>query len=164
MQWQFSGVASTDEFKIGNGLVTVSTEPDTMKILNTQSGDHNYEASIEVESDPSTEAGLILYYSKDVYAGIAISGGRVMNLRRGRSDGPRLECQACKYLKIRLVDDDLSTFYSDDGQTWKKHPSSMDVSGYQTNVLGAFSSIHLGIYGKGRGELRIRHFSYRALP
>ena len=164
LQWQFSGVASTDEFTSGDGAVTVTVDPENIKVLNTQSGDHNYEASVSLDADESAEAGLILYYNPAVYAGIALTGGQVVNLRRGKYDGPRLKCPGCRYLKIRLVDDDLSTWYSADGKTWKKHPASMDVSGFQTNVLGGFSSIHLGIYGKGRGEVRIRHFTYRALP
>ena len=164
LQWQFSGVATSDEFTVKDGAVTIATGPTGMKVLNTQSGDHNYEASVSLEPDPGTEAGLILYYSPEVYAGIATTGGKVVNLRRGRYEAPRVECADCRYLKIRLVDDDLSTYYSADGKTWKKHPSSMDVSGYQTNVLGGFSSIHLGIYGKGGGNVKIRHFSYRALP
>lgn len=164
LQWQFSGVATSDEFTVKDGAVTVATGPAGVKVLNTQSGDHNYEASISLEPDPGTEAGLILYYSPEVYAGIAMTSGRVVNVRRGRYEAPRVECADCRYLKIRLLDDDLSTYYSADGKRWKKSPSSMDVSGYQTNVLGGFSSIHLGIYGKGGGNVRIRHFSYRALP
>jgi beta-xylosidase len=62
------------------------------------------------------------------------------------------------------VDDDLSTYYSADGITWKKTEASIDVSVYQTNALNGFSSIKLGIYGKGAGQVKIQQFTYRPLP
>lgn len=77
--------------------------------------------------------------------------------------GGRTECADCRFLKLRLVDDDLSTYYSKDGVTWKKTSASI-VSAYQTNALNNFSSIKLGIYGKGSGQVRIQEFTYHALP
>jgi len=74
------------------------------------------------------------------------------------------DCADCRFLKLRLVDDDLSTYFSADGITWKKTEASIDVSVYQTNALGSFSSIKLGIYGKGSGPVKIEQFTYRPLP
>ncbi len=163
LEWQFSGIASTAEYSVGNGAVTVTAEPGKFKVLHTEAADHNYEASVKVDPAPDAESGLILYYSPEAYAGIGAGKGWVVNLQKGRPMGPRTPCSDCRYLKIRLVDDDLSTFYSSDGRTWKQMPSAMEVSGYQTNILGGFSSIRPGIYAKGNGQVRIQNFTYRVL-
>ena len=164
LQWQFSGIASTEEFSAGGGAVTVKAEPGKFKVLHTQAADHNYEASVKIEGAPGTEAGLILFYSPEVNAGVGSSGGQLFMLRRGRPMSPQVPCPDCRYLKIRLVEDELSAFYSKDGVAWKQMPNAVEVSGYQTNVLGDFSSIRPGVYMKGSGQVRIQDFRYRALP
>jgi xylan 1,4-beta-xylosidase len=164
LEWQFSGISSKDEYRIKAGAVTFQAEADKFKVLHTQAADHNYEASVKLDVADGAEAGLILFYGPTAYAGIGTSAGRVFNLQMARNAGGRIECADCGFLKLRLVDDDLSTYYSKDGVTWKKTPASIDVSAYQTNALNNFSSIKLGIYGKGSGEVNIQKFTYRVLP
>ena len=164
LQWQFSGIASEGEYQIADGAVTFQAETDKFKVLHTQAADHNYEASVRLDIAPGAEAGLILFYGPAAYAGIGASAGRVFNLQMARSARGGADCPACRFLKLRLIDDDLSTFYSPDGITWKKTEASFDVSVYQTNALNNFSSIKLGIYGKGSGQISIRNFTYHALP
>jgi beta-xylosidase len=164
LEWQFSGIASKDDYRIKDGAVTFQAEADKLKVLHTQSADHNYEASVKLDAAPGAEAGLILFYGPNAYVGIGTSAGRVFNLQMARSARGRAECADCRFLKLRLVDDDLSTYYSADGITWKKTEASIDVSVYQTNALNGFSSIKLGIYGKGAGQVKIQQFTYRPLP
>ena len=164
LEWQFSGIASKDDYRIKDGAVTFQAEADKLKVLHTQAADHNYEASVKLDAAPGAEAGLILFYGPNAYVGIGTSAGRVFNLQMARSARGRAECADCRFLKLRLVDDDLSTYYSADGITWKKTEASIDVSVYQTNALNGFSSIKLGIYGKGAGQVKIQQFTYRPLP
>ena len=164
LEWQFSGIASKDDYRIKDGAVTFQAEADKLKVLHTQAADHNYEASVKLDAAPGAEAGLILFYGPNAYVGIGTSSGRVFNLQMARSARGRAECADCRFLKLRLVDDDLSTYYSADGITWKKTEASIDVSVYQTNALNGFSSIKLGIYGKGAGQVKIQQFTYRPLP
>lgn len=60
LQWQFSGIASMEEYSVGNGAVTVTAEPGKFKVLNSEAADHNYEASVRVDPAPGAESGLIL--------------------------------------------------------------------------------------------------------
>jgi xylan 1,4-beta-xylosidase len=162
LEWQFSGIASRDDYEIKDGAVTFQAEADKLKVLHTQAANHNYEATVEVDAASGAEAGLILFYGPAAYVGIGVNAGRVVNLQMARNAGRPVECADCRFLKLRLVDDDLSTFYSTDGVNWKKTEASIDVSAYQTNALGNFSSIRLGIYGKGSGQVKIQKFTYQA--
>ena len=164
LEWQFSGIASTDDYQIKDGIISFQAEADQIKVLHTQAATPNYEASVKLDVGPGAEAGLILFYGTKAYAGIGTSAGRIFNIQMARNARGLAECGDCQYLKLRLVDDDLSTYFSADGLTWKKTEASIDVSVYQTNALGNFSSIKLGIYGKGTGVVKVQQFTYHALP
>ncbi|MDE0107529.1 MAG: hypothetical protein OXN96_06955 [Bryobacterales bacterium] len=62
---------------------------------------------------------------------------------------------------------DGSTYYmthsSFDRLEWVQHPRGLEVSGFQTNNLGGFSSLKLGVYAKGSGPVRVEDFQYRAI-
>ncbi len=88
LQWQFSAIASTEEYTVANGAVTVTAEPGKFKVLNTEAADHNYEASVRVDPAPGAESGLILFYSPQIYAGIGAGQGWVVNLQNGRPVRP----------------------------------------------------------------------------
>jgi len=53
--------------------------------------------------------------------------------------------------------------YSVDGQTWTKYDRVMEVSGYHHNVAYEFLSLRPAIYAAGKGNVRFRSFTYRAL-
>jgi hypothetical protein len=40
---------------------------------------------------------------------------------------------------------------------------ALEVSGYQKNVLGGFSSLKVGIYGKGGGQVVVDDFNFKEL-
>ena len=52
----------------------------------------------------------------------------------------------------------------DDGRTWKRHGTRMEVSGLHHNVFGGFLSLRVGLYAAGAGEARLTDFRYRANP
>lgn len=62
-----------------------------------------------------------------------------------------------------MVEHDVAVYFSADGSNWTKHPRGLEVSGFQTNNLGGFSSVKLGIYARGAGTVRVEDFRYRAL-
>ncbi len=52
----------------------------------------------------------------------------------------------------------------DGGRSWTLHGTRMEVSGMHHNVFGGFLSLKVGLYGTGRGAVRLRDFRYRAIP
>ncbi len=59
----------------------------------------------------------------------------------------------------------LTIHYSlDEGETWTKYDTQMDVSGYHHNVAYGFMSLRPAIYAAGEGSVRFSDLEYRALP
>jgi xylan 1,4-beta-xylosidase len=40
----------------------------------------------------------------------------------------------------------------------------MEVSGFHHNVFGGFLSLKIALFASGGGDVRMRHFRYRAIP
>jgi xylan 1,4-beta-xylosidase len=130
-------------------------------------GDHAYRVTADIEVDPGTEAGLMLFYNRRLYAGLGFgAGGLTMHrygLQRPRGPVPG----DGKRLSLRLTNDRniLTIHTSDDGRaTWRKFDVQMEVSGYHHNVAYDFLSLRPALYAAGSGEARFRNFTYEALP
>ena len=163
LQWQFSGLGSLQDYNLKNAALRLTAAPDDIRVLHSTVGDHNYEASVKLEMEGQVEAGLIVYYTKDAFAGIGVKAGTVFGLAKGTPFGPKIKAAGAKYFKLRMNEFDLSFFYSEDGKTWKTYPNSAEVSGYHQNMLGGFSSLKIGVYCRGKGNLLIDNFNYKAL-
>jgi xylan 1,4-beta-xylosidase len=162
-QWSFIGVQSTADFKLGGGSIALTGAEGQFRALQCRPSDRNYETSIQLEGPANTEAGFVLFYSPHAYAGVSRRGGRLVSLRQGNRYGGFPDDPPARYFKLRLVEGDLSTFTSADGQTWKQQPNATEVSGYHANALGGFDSLRIAAYIKGAGELKVRSFTYRPL-
>jgi beta-xylosidase len=161
LQWTFSHVRSENEWQIKGGALTLKTIADTIRVMHTIPGSPDYEASVKVEPSPGVEAGLIVYFTDQYYAGLGIRDGVLFDLFNGQKHwGPEIKNPDIKYLKIRLDHYSLYLSYSTDGVRWTPYEIALEVSGYQKNVLGGFSSLKTGIYGKGEGSVRIDEFRF----
>jgi xylan 1,4-beta-xylosidase len=165
LQWQFAGVDSTADYRLERGKAVLNGSGRVLRALHVRPGDHNYEASFALDPPPGAEAGVILFYCPgiDYYAGIATKQAKIFNLRQGQPFGSPLDGAGIRHFRIRVTDHDVATFFSSDGQAWRKYPSGMEVSGYQANTLGEFASLKIAAYIKGEGELAISDFRYRPL-
>ena len=141
------------------------TGPADASPLSLVTGDHAYEISVEIDRDPGTSAGLLLFYNSRLYAGLGFSDTNTLmhsyGLDRPQGKLPGVD----RHLFIRLRNDRhiVSIHYSVDGQTWTKYDRVMEVSGYHHNTAYEFLSLRPAIYAAGKGNVRFRNFSYRAL-
>jgi xylan 1,4-beta-xylosidase len=165
LQWQFSGLeAPAEEVELSGGALTMPCLPDEIRVLHAIPGDHNFEAAVRLEPESGVEAGLILHYDQKTFAGIGIKDGYIFTMAKGELTGaPMIEAKEARYFKIRLFEYDLTMLYSDDGLHWMTYPDSLNVLGYEQNMLGGFLSLKVGIYGRGEGRVRVDDFAYRAL-
>jgi beta-xylosidase len=134
--------------------------------LSLIAGDQAYEISIEIERDPGTTAGLLLFYSSRLYAGLGFSDTNTIMHSYGL-DRPQARIEGVgQRLHIRLRNDRhiVSIHYSLDGVTWQKYDRVIEVSGYHHNVAYEFLSLRPALYAAGAGEVRFRRFTYRAIP
>lgn len=54
-------------------------------------------------------------------------------------------------------------FYSINGKDWKKIENSVEVSGYNHNVLSGFLGLRIGLCSIGKGSVKFKNFVYTAL-
>ena len=101
---------------------------------------------------------------REAFAGIGLLDGRAVLIKGGRpSLREAAPCADCCHFKIRMFEHDVSVYFSADGANWTQHPRGLEVSGFQTNNFGGFSSLKLGVYAKGSGSVRVEDFRYRAI-
>ena len=128
-------------------------------------GDHAYEIEVEIDADPDATAGLLLFYSRRLYAGLGFSAKNFLMHRYGL-DRPQAKPATRPARALRLRNDRhiVTLHYSADGRTWERYDRAMEVSGYHHNVGYDFLSLRPALYAAGQGEVRVRNFRYRALP
>lgn len=129
-------------------------------------GDHAYEIEVEIDADPGATAGLLLFYSSRLYAGLGVSSSNFIMHSYGldRLQGKPAHVGRRLFIRVRNDRHIVTIDYSVDGTTWERYDRGMEVSGYHHNVAYEFLSLRPALYAAGTGEVRFRNFKYRALP
>lgn len=138
-------------------------------------GDQSYEVQVDVDIDADTEAGLVLFYNRRLYAGLGITPQGI-NMHRyglqrllGTTPGQRVDpaaIQSPRSMRIRLRNErNILTIHTstDAGRSWQKFGVQMEVSGYHHNVAYDFLSLRPALYAAGAGMARFSNFKYRGL-
>lgn len=169
VQWSFyaPGPDEAKRLRHADGTLHMSakgTAPKDCSPLTFVQGEQAYRIECEIEIDPGTTAGMLLFYDSALYAGLGFDADRFVThqygLERGRPANP-----LGRRMHLRVTNDrHIVTFHtSPDGQAWTKFDRQMEVSGYHQNVRGGFMALRPAIYAAGTGEARFRGFKYMAL-
>jgi beta-xylosidase len=128
-------------------------------------GDQAYEFSCEIEIDPGTTAGLLLFYDQQLYCGLGFDESKFVTHQYGMERGRPANPHGRRMLMRVRNDRHIVSFHTsgDGGKTWKRFDRGMEVSGYHHNVRGGFLMLRPGLYSAGKGEARFRKFTFRAL-
>ena len=169
VQWSFykGSAADRDRYRYDNGSLVLEargTTPADSSPLWFVTGDRSYEVEVEIEADSRATAGLLLFYSRKLYAGLGYSASNLIVHQYGTERPAAKPAGLARRLFIRLRNDRqiVTMFYSLDGQRWERFDRAMDVSGYHHNVAYDFLSLRPALYAAGEGEVRFRNFRYRA--
>lgn len=163
-QWQFTGLNDLKNVRLADGKLMLIASSDTMQVMHATPGQPDYEVQVELQPGPGVETGLLMYYRDNGYAGLSLKSGKLTRLGTSLKYGsPALEVPGVRFLKLRLHQYDLSMSYSTDGKNWQLYGNSMNLQGYQHNILGKFSAIKPAIYWKGNGKLTVDNFQYTPL-
>ena len=78
IQWSFYKGSKADRarYRFENGALVLKargTSPSDASPLSFVTGDHAYEIEVDVDADPGATAGLLLFYSSRLYAGLGFS-------------------------------------------------------------------------------------------
>jgi len=170
-QWGFYKGSASDRQRFryeDNTLVLKArgTGPADASPLSFVTGDHAYEIGVEIDADEGATAGLLLFYSSRLYAGLGFSAKNFFMHSYGLDRPQGKPGGVGRHLFIRIRNDRhiVTMQYSVDGRTWRRYDRGMELSGYHHNVAYEFLSLRPAIYAAGTGEVRFRNFTYRALP
>ncbi len=169
LQWSFYDPQQDEKSRLSraDGVLTMrakGTAPSNCSPLTLVQGDQAYELQVEIEVDAGVTAGLILFYDRELYAGVGFDEKRYVThqygIERGRpanANGRRMFMRLTNAYNVVRIDT------SPDGVTWRRFDRHMEVSGYNQNVRNGFMMLRPAIYAAGEGQARFRDFRFRAL-
>jgi xylan 1,4-beta-xylosidase len=174
LQWQSFGKFEAQRYHIENGLLELSGLGDDFGksnplTINPNSTDYEIEASFEV--DQSTTAGIIFYYSPLAYVSLSLSPQGNLFAYSGKSSSEAYQWSGnnVKYfgktvtVKGICKDHNVTFFYKSEQDKWTKIQQSFEISGFQHNIFGGFSSVRPGLFAIGTGKAKFDYFRYKVL-
>lgn len=171
VQWSFFHPTSplSEHYRYADGALIVKakgTSPKDCSPLSFVCGDQAYETQVEVDCDDGASAGLLVFYSERLFAGLGFSREHMLEYRKGDTSVFAKPAAIGRHFFLRLRNDRhiVTVWHSPDGERWTKHWMQMEVSGYHHNVADGFLSLRPTLFAAGQGEVRFRNFKYKALP
>jgi xylan 1,4-beta-xylosidase len=171
VQWNFfrSDAAITDRYRYEDHalvLKAAGTSPKDCSPLSFICGDQAYEVQVEADADDGTTAGLLVFYSDRLFAGLGFSKDRMIEYGKGDTTAfpKQIPIGRRFFLRLRNNHHVLTLWYSPDGTQWTKHWMQFEVSCYNHNAAGGFLSLRPALFAAGSGNVRFRNFRYQALP
>jgi xylan 1,4-beta-xylosidase len=171
LQWSFyaGDQGDRDRYRYEHGALVLKGKgagPADSSPLWFVNGDHAYEMEVEIDADRTASGGLLVFYSRKLYAGLGFSSANMRLHLYGMDRTSAKPSHLGQRMWIRLRNDRhiVTLDYSADGKTWERYDRAIEVSGYHHNVAYDFLSLRPALYASGPGEVRFRNFKYRALP
>lgn len=167
LDWKYYKKYDTGRACVKNNILTLKAQGETPHDsgpLLFVAGKPNYEFSLKIENDAYAIAGLTLFYNTDFYIGTGFNSKERMRWRKGAQKGRYAHIGNNQlWLKMRIVNNIVTGYYSYDGNIWKKEEWGMEVSGYNHNTLYDFESLLPGVFAYGKGEVKFSNFKFKPL-
>ena len=168
LDWKYYKDFDPSRAKVENNTLTLKAEgvsPADAAPMMFVAGDQAYEFEVEIDRDPGTTAGLVIYYNSQYYIGEGINNAGTLRWRRDRGGRRSMRTPNVTHIWLRLRNDHqiVSAYYSLDGKEWKQDDWGIEISGYNHNVFHEFQSMLPGLVAAGEGEVRFSNFKYRKL-
>ena len=168
LDWKFYKAFSPDRVRVeADGTLVMKAQgdqPGNSSPMMFVAGLHAYEIEVEVELDPNTKAGLVLYYNSDFYVGTGFDAQHryryrhAVETRSGKNEGA-----SHMWLRLRNNNQVVTGAYSLDGVNWTRETWGMEVSGYTHNTFHEFQSLLPGLFAAGQGEVRFKNFKFTVI-
>lgn len=129
-------------------------------------GDRGYEVEITLELQGEAEGGMLLFYNHKAFVGLGFTPSALKTFEYSEELAWARRPHDARVMRLRIGNDGnvVTYHYSyDEGRTWRRHDTRMEVSGFHHNVFGGFLSLKVGVYSAGEGQVVLRDFTYRAL-
>ncbi len=98
---------------------------------------------VEIDADPNASGGLLVFYSRKLYAGLGFSARNLRlhlyGMDRTSAKPPHLGQRV--WIRLRNDRHIVTLDYSADGKKWERYDRAIEVSGYHHNVAYDFLSL-----------------------
>lgn len=170
VQWSFHqpGEAEAERTRRGAGglrLAGAGTSPANSSPLACLVGDRDYTVEIGLRLEGEAEAGLLLFYNSKAFVGMGFDGRALRSYQYAEAQTWADLPLTAAHLRLRIENRGNVVTYrysTDDGATWIRHPTRMEVSGLNHNVFGGFLSLRPAVFCTGRGSVVLDRFTYAA--
>ena len=128
-------------------------------------GDRSYTVEVGLRPEGGAEAGLLLFYNPKAFVGLGFDGRALKSYQYAEEQTWAAVPVVADHLRLRIQNHEnvLTYHYSvDDGATWVRHPTRMEVSGLNHNVFGGFLSLRPALFCTGTGSALLDRFTYAA--
>jgi xylan 1,4-beta-xylosidase len=170
-QWAFHAPRPDEMQRIRYGtqalrLAGAGTSPADGSPLACIVGDRAYQAEVTLTLVGEGEGGLLLFYNPKAFVGLGFTPAGLRVFQYAEEQTWARQSVSTRRVRIRLTHDHhVVTWHHshDDGRTWKRLDTRMEVSGLHHNVFGGFLSLRLALYSAGTGAVEFSDFRYRVL-
>ncbi len=165
--WQFFKPYKPERAKVEKGELVFKADGksfDDSSPLLVNACDRKYEIQVEFTLNGGATGGLCLYYNEAGNMHIAVNEKNFSVYNRGkRKISVPNELGNHGYLRILNDENEVSFYFSADGENWERVERSIEASGFNHNVFGEFLSLRAGLIAFGKGEVTYDNFVYRKL-
>lgn len=171
IQWAFHNPAPNEMDRVRYGkqsleLAGEGDSPTNSSPLTCIAVDRAYQVEVTLDLMGEVEGAFLLYYSLKAFVGVGFTGEQAKTYQYATTEEwASVPLQGNK-IRGRITNNRnvITYHYSiDEGKTWRRHPTRMEVSGLNHNVFGGFLSLKVGICALGNGTVRLSRFTYRAM-
>jgi xylan 1,4-beta-xylosidase len=166
-QWQFFGPYDTSRFHLADNSLILNAKGHSVgesSPLLCIPANHAYTVQVELTITGEAIGGLVLFYNSNMYSGILADKENILaNLRGWQFPTEKSVIERHVYLRLKKIENTVDMYYSLDGQKWLKIENSLEVSGFNHNVLSGFMSLRLGLCAMGNGSVTFKNFKYMPL-
>lgn len=171
MQWAFHNPGQDELARVAYGensleLKGSGRSPDESSPLTCIAMDRAYAVEVTMDLLGEAEGAFLLYYNPKAFVGVGFTGEKAKTYQYAATEDWASVPLEGRRVRARITNDRnvITYHYSvDDGRTWRRHPTRMEVSGLNHNVFGGFLSLRIGICALGAGSVRLSQFTYRAI-
>jgi xylan 1,4-beta-xylosidase len=171
-QWAFHQPGPDEASRVrlvdgGMMLAGTGTYPADSAPLTCIVPDRSYEAEVSFDLIGDAQAGLLMFYNRKAFTGIGFDGQFMRSYQSASEQAWARYPLEARSLRMKVTNhDNIVTWYfsTDEGLTWRRHDTRMEVSGLNHNVFGDFLSLRIGLFATGEGAVRVRDFRYRGNP
>lgn len=169
IQWSFHEPKVEEGSRVAFGgqglrLKASGVSPADSSPLTCIVGDRSYAVEVGISLAGAAQAGLLLFYNHKAFVGLGFDREAIRTFQYAEEQvWSRIPAEhGSLRFRIESIDQIVTYRYSwDDGRTWIRHPTRMEVSGLNHNVFGGFVSLRPALYCAGEGSACFTDFRYR---